>query len=242
MIDVQKITKNYGAVEAVKEVSFSAADGRITALLGPNGAGKSTSLRILSTVARPDSGNAWVAGVDVVYDPMTVRQRIGVLPHNSGLYSRLTGIENIRYYGRLQGIETQQLEERIALLVEQLAMGEFCSRRTAGFSQGQQIKIALARALIHDPQHIILDEPTNGLDVMATRALREIILNLRSQGKCILFSSHIMQEVDALCDHVIVISSGLVRFDGSISDFRALAGTASLEDAFVQIAGLGETP
>lgn len=240
MIQVHELKKSYGEVEAVRGISFAAQDSRITALLGPNGAGKSTTLRILSTVASPDAGSARVAGVDVTADPMAVRKQIGVLPHNSGLYQRLSGIENIRYFGRLQGMAPAELNRRIDALVEQLDMQEFCDRRTAGFSQGQKIKVALARALVHDPQHVILDEPTNGLDVMATRALRDIIMRLKQAGKCVLFSSHIMQEVDALCDDVIVIGSGEVKFDGTIAELREYAGTEDLEEAFVQMAGLGE--
>jgi len=240
LIQVHELKKSYGEVEAVRGISFAAQDSRITALLGPNGAGKSTTLRILSTVASPDAGSARVAGVDVTADPMAVRKQIGVLPHNSGLYQRLSGIENIRYFGRLQGMAPAELNRRIDALVEQLDMQEFCDRRTAGFSQGQKIKVALARALVHDPQHVILDEPTNGLDVMATRALRDIIMRLKQAGKCVLFSSHIMQEVDALCDDVIVIGSGEVKFDGTIAELREYAGTEDLEEAFVQMAGLGE--
>ncbi|NKB97389.1 MAG: ATP-binding cassette domain-containing protein [Pseudomonadales bacterium] len=240
MIEVRNIAKGFGKVQAVKDISLSAQDGRITALLGPNGAGKSTTLRILSTMIAPDSGTAVIDGVDVVADPMSVRKSIGVLPHNSGLYGRLTGIENITYFGKLQGLEPSQLAERVESLTEQLKMGDFADRRTAGFSQGQKIKVALARALVHNPRHVILDEPTNGLDVMATRALREIIDNLKESGKCILFSSHIMQEVDALCDDVVVIGDGEIRFNGTISQLREHAGTENLEDAFVQLAGAGE--
>jgi len=240
VIEVQNLAKYYGDIQALKNISFSAADGKITALLGPNGAGKSTTLRILATVALPDKGTATVAGLDVTENPMAVRKQIGVLPHNSGLYARLTGLENIRYFGRLQKLNKQDLEERIDALVDQLDMKDFCTRRTAGFSQGQKIKVALARALIHDPKHVILDEPTNGLDVMATRALREIIIQLKQDGKCVLFSSHIMQEVDAICDDIVVISAGEVKFDGSIAALRQQAGTDDLEEAFVQMAGLGE--
>lgn len=239
MIEVDGLVKHYGPVEAVRGISFEAADGKITALLGPNGAGKSTSLRILSTVAAPDQGRACIAHIDVLEDPMSVRRQIGVLPHNSGLYQRLTGVENIRYFGRLQNLAPQHLETRIDQLVDQLDMHDFCHRRTAGYSQGQKVKVALARALVHDPQHIMLDEPTNGLDVMATRALRDIILGLKQAGKCVLFSSHIMQEVDALCDNVVVIGAGEVKFDGAIGALRDHAGTQDLEDAFVQMAGLG---
>ena len=240
MIKVRQVHKSFKDVHAVKGISFAAQDGRITALLGPNGAGKSTTLRILSTVAAPDSGTAEVAGIDILDDPMEVRQQIGVLPHNSGLYARLTAIENIRYYGRLQNLSRADLEARIEALVEQLDMADFCNRRTRGFSQGQKIKVALARALVHDPQHVVLDEPTNGLDVMATRALREIINKLKRDGKCVLFSSHIMQEVDALCDDVVVISQGEVRFDGTIGALREHADTDDLEEAFIRLAGIGE--
>lgn len=240
MIEIDNIAKSFGAVEAVKSVSFKATDGRITALLGPNGAGKSTTLRILSTMIAADSGSAKINGIDVAEDSLAVRKQIGVLPHNSGLYTRLSGVENIRYFGRLQGLAGQDLEDRITALVEQLEMAEFADRRTEGFSQGQKIKVALARALVHNPQHVVLDEPTNGLDVMATRALRDIIRQLKDAGKCVLFSSHIMQEVDALCDDVIVISHGEVKFDGTINALREQAGTDDLEDAFIQLADIKE--
>ena len=240
MIEVNGIAKHFKDVAAVKSVSFTARDGRITALLGPNGAGKSTTLRVLSTMIRPDAGNAYVAGMDVQTSPVEVRKDIGVLPHNSGLYARLTGIENIRYFGQLQGLGRQELNDRIDSLVNQLGMRDFADRRTAGFSQGQKIKVALARALVHNPKHVILDEPTNGLDVMATRALREIIEQLRTAGKCVLFSSHIMQEVDALCDDVVVISHGEVKFDGTIEAFREAAETDDLEEAFIKLADVKE--
>ena len=240
MIEVQAIAKSFKDVQAVKSVSFAAQDHRITALLGPNGAGKSTTLRILGSVIRADSGSAKVDGIDVATEPMKVREAIGVLPHNSGLYGRLSGIENIRYFGELQGMRGTVLSTRIDELIEQLAMGDFAARRTAGFSQGQKIKVALARALIHNPKHVILDEPTNGLDVMATRALRKIIQQLKADGKCVLFSSHIMQEVDALCDDVIVISHGEVKFDGTIQELRESAGTEDLEEAFIKLADITE--
>ena len=240
MIEVRNVAKSFSKVQAVKDVSLKAKDGRITALLGPNGAGKSTTFRILSTMIRPDKGYALVDGVDVQTDPIAVRKSIGVLPHNSGLYGRLTGIENIEYFGRLQGLLATELKARVASLTRQLKMEDFASRRTAGFSQGERIKVALARALVHNPKHLILDEPTNGLDVMATRALREIIEQLKDAGKCILFSSHVMQEVDALCDDVIVISEGEVKFDGTIATLRDHAGTEDLEEAFIRMAKLGD--
>ena len=240
MIEVKDIAKRFKKVEAVKSVGFSAQDGRITALLGPNGAGKSTTLRVLSTMIKPDSGTAEVGGLDVQAEPVAVRQNIGVLPHNSGLYARLSGIENIRYFGELQGLSKATLDERVETLLTELRMEDFADRRTAGFSQGQRIKVALARALVHNPDHVILDEPTNGLDVMATRALREIIQNLKTSGKCVLFSSHIMQEVDALCDDIVVISNGEVKFDGTIEAFRVEAGTEDLEEAFIRLADVQE--
>jgi sodium transport system ATP-binding protein len=240
LINATALSKSFKDVTAVSDVSFHADDSKITALLGPNGAGKSTTLRMLATMVKPDSGQAMIDGCDVVDDPMTVRQNIGVLPHNSGLYARLTGIENIRYFGRLQGISKAELESRIDELVVRLDMSDFCTRRTAGFSQGQRVKVALARALIHDPQHILLDEPTNGLDVMATRALRDIILNLKHQGKCVLFSSHIMQEVENLCDDIVIIGKGAVRFEGTTQELRESSGEDHLEEAFVRMAGLGE--
>lgn len=239
MIEVRNIAKHFGDVVAVKDISLTAKDGRIMGLLGPNGAGKSTTLRILSTMIKPDAGVAQVDDVDVQSDPIAVRKAIGVLPHNSGLYSRLTAIENIKYFGRLQGLGERILDERVAHLATQLKMDEFVHRKTEGFSQGQKIKVALARALVHNPRNVILDEPTNGLDVMATRALREIILELKDSGKCIVFSSHVMQEVDALCDDVVVIGAGQVRFDGTIDALRAHAGTEDLEDAFVRLAAPG---
>jgi sodium transport system ATP-binding protein len=219
-------------------VSFSAADGRVTALLGPNGAGKSTCLRILSTVLRADSGNAWIGDHEVGTARATVLKEIGVLPHATGLYTRLTARENITYFGELHGIARDALEARVEALVAELEMEGFADRRVEGFSQGQRIKVALARAIIHDPRHLILDEPTNGLDVMATRALREIILALKDQGRCVLFSSHIMQEVSNLCDDVVVIGGGEVRFQGTLEGLREASGTEDLEDAFISMVGL----
>ncbi|MDA1076881.1 MAG: ATP-binding cassette domain-containing protein, partial [Proteobacteria bacterium] len=192
MIRAQDLSKKFGDVQAISNVSFSAADGRATALLGPNGAGKSTTLRILSTVIEASTGTAWVDEFDVAKNPLEARGRIGVLPHNAGIYDRLTAKENVRYYGKLHGMGKADLNDLIDQLVELLEMQEFCDRRVAGFSQGQKIKVALARALVHDPKHVLLDEPTNGLDVMATRALREIILKLKDEGRCILFCSHVM--------------------------------------------------
>ena len=237
MIRAEGLSKSFGKVRAITDVSLQAPDGRITALLGPNGAGKSTTLRILSTVLRADTGSAWVDGQEVAVDPAAVRRAIGVLPHGAGLYERLTARENIAYFGALHGLARQALTARVEALVAQLEMGEFASRRVAGFSQGQRIKVALARALVHDPRNVLLDEPTNGLDVMATRALRDIIHSLKAEGRCIVFSSHIMQEVATLCDDVIIIGGGQVRFAGSLDDLRRSTGEQGLEDAFMQVVG-----
>ena len=237
MIRVEGVRKSFGAVQAVRDVSFGAADGRITALLGPNGAGKSTTLRILATVLQADGGAASVDGHDVAVDPMAVRRRIGVLPHAAGLYARLTARENVAYFGALHGLRGRLLKERVERLVERLDMGEFADRRVAGFSQGQRIKVALARALVHDPQNVMLDEPTNGLDVMATRALREIILGLRDEGRCVLLSSHVMQEIGNLCDDVVIIGAGRALFTGSRDDLHRYTGEADLEEAFMRVIG-----
>jgi sodium transport system ATP-binding protein len=238
MIQAESLKKSFGAVQAVRNASFEAADGRITALLGPNGAGKSTCLRILSTVLRADSGTATVGGHDVRSERDAVLKAIGVLPHATGLYTRLTARENVAYFGELHGIERDEVHRRIDELVQELGMEGFAERRVEGFSQGQRIKVALARALIHDPKHLLLDEPTNGLDVMATRALREIILSLKRQGRCVLFSSHIMQEVMNLCDDVIIVAAGEVKFQGTLDALREKAAKDDLEEAFISVAGL----
>jgi len=237
VIEVDSLAKRFGAVEAVRDVSFTAADGRITGLLGPNGAGKSTTLRMLYTVLRPDAGSARIDGADVVAEPLAARRSIGVLPHAAGIYRQLTARENIRFYGELHGLAAPVLRRRIDELVERLSMADFADRRAAGFSQGQRIKVALARALVHSPRNVLLDEPTNGLDVMATRALRELIRGLKSEGHCVLFSSHVMQEVAALCDEVVIIDHGRVAASGTPASIQARFGGASLEEAFVQVLG-----
>ena len=239
MIKASSLTKSYGTVSALSNVSFEAASGKVTALLGPNGAGKSTVLRILSTIISPDKGSATIDGLDVTTDTIDVRRKIGVLPHNTGIYDRLTAIENIRYFGNLQQVKRTELNDRIDKLIHLLNMNEFCNRRVSGFSQGQKMKVALARALVHDPQYILLDEPTNGLDVMATRALRKVIHDIKDAGKCILFSSHVMQEVESLCDHLVILGHGKHKFSGTIKELQERSGTANLEDAFVMISSEG---
>jgi sodium transport system ATP-binding protein len=227
-------------VKAVDGVTFGAHDGEITGLLGPNGAGKTTTLRMLYTLMKPDSGQVLVDGIDAASDPLAVRQRLGVLPDARGLYKRLTARENIDYFAHLHGIETERMQQRRDALVDALAMRDILDRRTEGFSQGERVKTAIARALVHDPKNVILDEPTIGLDVMATRGLRAFMLGLKGEGRCVLFSSHIMQEIAMLCDRVVIIAAGCVVADESPEALRAQTGVDNLEDAFVKLIGSEE--
>ena len=237
MIEAQRLEKHFGAVAAVREVSLRAADGRITGLLGPNGAGKSTTLRMLYTVLSPDGGDALIDGCSAVREPLAARARLGVLPHGAGIYPNLTARENILYFGALQGMRRAARRARAAELVQLLEMEEFADRPARGFSQGERVRTALARALVHSPRNLVLDEPTNGLDVMAVRALRRLLLQLRDAGHCVLFSSHVMQEVSALCDEVVVIAHGVVLEQGTPEQIRARTAAATLEEAFVRLIG-----
>ncbi len=244
MIVAENLHKHFktrtGTVTAVSDVGFAAADGQITGLLGPNGAGKTTTLRMLYTLMTPDQGTVRVDGIDAATEPMAVRRQLGVLPDARGIYKRLTARENIAYFGRLHGMSEAAIEQRIGVLARALDMTDILDRQTEGFSQGQRTKTAIARALVHDPRNVILDEPTNGLDVMTTRALRGFLRELREEGRCVIFSSHIMQEVAALCDHIVVIAKGTVVAAGSADALRAQTGHANLEDAFVSVIGSEE--
>ncbi len=240
MIQLRDLHKSFGPVRALAGVTFDVADGRITGLLGPNGAGKTTALRILYGVLDPDRGSATVDGVDLAASRLEAQRRLGVLPHSHGLYPRLTAREHLRYFGRLHGRGGPALEARIEELAALLDMGEFLDRRTDGFSQGQKLKVALGKALVHDPRNVVLDEPTSGLDVAGTRAVRALLRRLRDDGRCILFSTHVMQEVSALCDRVVVIARGQVVADGTPDDLRRATGRESLEDAFVAAIGSEE--
>lgn len=222
-------------VEAVRGVSFVAADGETTGLLGPNGAGKTTTLRMIATLVEPDVGSARVDGHDSVADATAVRERLGVLSDARGLYVRLTARENIRYYGRLRGLSDERIEASIENLAGLLEMKPLLDRRTDGFSQGERMKVAIARALVHDPQNLVLDEPSNGLDVTATRALRTLIRQLRDAGKCILMSSHIMQEVVALADRIVIVADGRVVANGTTESVLSEAGATDLEEAFFKL-------
>jgi sodium transport system ATP-binding protein len=243
MIAVDGIAKAFGKrreIAAVDGVSLAAADGEITGLLGPNGAGKTTLLRMLATLMRPDAGTATIDGRDVVRDRYEVRRHIGVLSDARGLYPRLTGRENIRYYGTLHGATGTVLDARIDLLVHALAIEDIADRRAQGYSQGERMKVAIARALVHDPHTLLLDEPTNGLDIMSTRALRTLLRGLRDQGRCLVFSSHVMQEVTALCDRIVILGHGRVVAAGTAAELVTRSGAATLEDAFVTLLGSGE--
>ena len=243
MIAVDALQKAFGKVReihAVQGVTFDARDGEITGLLGPNGAGKTTLLRMIATLVVPDAGHARVGGLDVVADRYAVRRRIGVLSDARGLYQRLTARENVRYFGRLHGLSGRALDARIDVLFATLGLTALAERRTAGFSQGEKMKVAITRALVHDPDTILLDEPTNGLDIMSVRTLREELRALRTQGKCLLFSSHVMQEVAALCDRIVVLAHGRIVAAGTSEQLIARAGTQGLEDAFVALIGSDE--
>jgi sodium transport system ATP-binding protein len=237
MIEVEQLHKAFGNKIAVEDVSFTAQDGQITGLLGPNGAGKTTTLRMLYTLLKPDRGVIRVDGIDAATQALQVRQRLGVLPDARGLYKRLTARENIEYYAQLHALPSDSARARIDGLVQALGMQEIIGRRVEVFSQGERVKTAIARALVHDPRNVVLDEPSNGLDVMSTRSLREFLRQLKAEGRCVLFSTHIMQEVAALCDRIVIIAGGRVVADGTPDSLRERAHEQSLEEAFVKIIG-----
>ena len=240
MIEVQDVRKQFGSLQALGGVSFTARDGQITALLGPNGAGKTTLLRTLIGLLRRDHGSISIDGVDPEKDPLAVRRNIGFLTDQFGLYERLTTREYLAYFGELNGMGGPALRQRIDEVAELLAMDDILERRAKGFSQGQRIKVALARTLLHRPRHLLLDEPSRGLDVMSTRALRHALAALREDGCCVIMATHVMQEVTHLCDDVIVIAKGHTVAQGSPEELCRRTGIASLEDAFVSLVGTEE--
>jgi sodium transport system ATP-binding protein len=240
MIEVHNLYKSFGQVRAVQDVSFTAPDGLITGLLGPNGAGKSTTMRVISGTLEPDSGTAKIDGFDTHTHTVDAQRRIGVLPDKRGLYQRMTTRENIRFFARLHGLGGAALEKRIDSLLTLLDMGDIADRRTEGFSTGEKVKVAIARALVHDPQNVMLDEPTTGLDVMSTRAMRQVIRRLRDEGHCLLFSSHVMQEVAMLCENIVIIAHGQIQIQGSAAELCQATGQENLEDAFVAAIGTTE--
>ncbi len=235
MIIVRNLKKSFGDVEAVRGISFEVRDGEITGLLGPNGAGKTTTLRMLYSLLPPDEGEIRIDGLDPTRDAMAIKRTLGVVPDSRGLYTRMSARENIAYYGKLHGMSAADIDDRIKELVATLDMGDFIERRTEGFSQGQRVKVAIARAMIHRPQTVMLDEPSNGLDVMSTRALRRYVLGLKNAGHSVILSTHIMQEVAALCDRIVIIANGLIAADGTAEELLEKSGCDSLEDAFVRL-------
>lgn len=240
MIKVSNLHKSFGKVKAVRGISFEVRDGEITGLLGPNGAGKTTTLRMLYSLLPPDEGEIRIDGLDPTRDAMAIKQTLGVVPDSRGLYTRMSARENITYYGKLHGMSAKDIASRIEELVGTLDMADFIERRTEGFSQGQRVKVAIARAMVHKPQTVLLDEPSNGLDVMSTRALRRYILSLKEAGHSVILSTHIMQEVAALCDRIIIIADGQIAADGSAQELLEKSGCDSLEDAFVHLIGSEE--
>jgi len=240
MLEVRDLHKSFGKVHAVAGVSFLARDGEITGLLGPNGAGKTTTLRMLYTLMRPDSGQVLVDGLDASTDRIAARRKLGVLPDARGVYKRLTARECIEYFGRLHGMERNTARARADALIGLLDLKDIAERRTEGYSQGERVKTAIGCALVHDPKNVILDEPTNGLDVMATRRMRTLIREFKGSGRCVLFSSHIMQEVAALCDRIVVIAKGKVVAAGTPDELRQSTGEDNLEEAFVRVIGSEE--
>ena len=233
MIEVRGLAKSFGDLRVVEDASFVARDGEITGLIGPNGAGKTTMFRLICTVLRPERGTTLIDGIDSRTDPLAARRRLGVLPDIRALYARLTAREHLRYFGRLHGIEPGDLEARIAELVATLRMEDFIDRRAKGFSRGQQMKVALGRALVHQPHNIMLDEPTNGLDVATSRAVRDLLRRLRAEGRCILLTSHIMQEVAALADRIVILARGTVVLQGTPAELRRATGLNELEEIFM---------
>jgi len=240
MIKVTNLHKSFGDVKAVRGISFEVRDGEITGLLGPNGAGKTTTLRMLYSLLPPDEGEIRIDGLDPTTDAMAIKRTLGVVPDSRGLYTRMTARENIAYYGELHGMPRNKINERMEELVETLDMSDFIGRRTEGFSQGQRVKVAIARAMIHSPQTVMMDEPSNGLDVMSTRALRRYILSLKAAGHSVVLSTHIMQEVAALCDRIIIIARGRIAANGTAQELMTQSNCDSLEDAFVSLIGTEE--
>ncbi len=240
MIEARGLSKAFAGRTAVQEVSFVAPDGAITGLVGPNGAGKTTTLRMIAGLLRPDGGAALVDGHDVQRRRPEAAARLGVLAETHGLYARLTPREHLEYFGRLRSLPEESLDRRIDEVVGALDMASLAGRRTLGFSRGERLKVALACALLHDPRNLLLDEPTAGLDVPATRALRALLRRMRDEGRCLVLSSHVMQEVEGLCDQVVIVQGGRVAASGSPDDLRRATGRAGLEEAFVEVVGSEE--
>ena len=234
---MRSLHKAFGGLKAVDGVNLTAPNGAITGLIGPNGAGKTTAFRMAYGLLRPDAGEVVIDGITVAEGVLETRRRLGVLPDVRGLYPRLTAREHIRYHGRLQGLDGPELEARISELIQRLDMTSFADRRAKGYSRGQELKVALGRALVHRPRNLILDEPSNGLDVVSSRAVRALIHEMRDAGHCILISSHIMSEVSVLCDRLVIIAEGRVIAEGTPDELREQTDSADLEEVFIRLIG-----
>ena len=240
MIEVDRLTKSYddlakGIFVAVDEVTFDAQPGEIFGLLGPNGAGKTTTLRLLSTILQPTSGRIRINGFDVQTHPAEVRQSIGFVSNNTAIYDRMSAWEMVEYFGRLYGLNKDDLADRMERLFDTFRMQDFRDLIGAKMSTGMKQKVSIARALIHNPPVLIFDEASIGLDVMVARALLDIIARLREEGKCIIFSTHIMREVERLCDRVAIMSRGAILANGTIGDLRNRFGHDDVEDLFLEL-------
>jgi sodium transport system ATP-binding protein len=240
MIEVQELEKSFDSRLVVKKLSFQAPDGAITGLLGSNGAGKTTTLRMICGVLKPDSGTLLID--NLAHNSLSRQRRVGVLLDHIGVYARLTVRENLIYFGRLQGMLPTVLNERVNEVISILGLQSIADRRTLGFSQGERMKTALGRAILHSPQNLLLDEPTNGLDIPTVRSLRELLRRLRHAGTCIVFSSHVLDEVRALCDSVVIISNGSLIAQGSQTEICSETNTDSMEEAFVKLTSSQESP
>jgi len=240
MLKLHSVSKNYGKFSALENLSLHAEDGKITGILGPNGAGKTTALRILYGLLAADSGFAMIDDINVATDALLARQHIGLFPDKFADYERLTAREQIVFFAKLHGLRGRDLNQKVDSVINTLQMHDYAQRKSVGFSQGQRMKLTLAQALIHQPKNLILDEPTRGLDVMSTRLLRDHLRTLKDQGHCILFSSHVMQEVAALCDTVYLLAKGKIVAHGSPQDLCEQTGEANFEDAFVKLIGSDE--
>ena len=240
MIEVNNLNKSFGKLRVLNNVSFKAGNGSITCVLGPNGAGKTSLLRTLLGLMPRDSGTVYVDGIDPAADAQTVRASIGFLPDQVGLYDRLSAREYLSYFARLVGMNRQQAQARVAEVAALFDIEALLSRRTIGFSQGERMRVSLARAALARPRNLILDEPTRGLDVMSTRALRKALLSLRASGCCILLSTHIMQEVAQLSDHIVVMARGTVIASGSQQQLQQVSAADDLEEAFVNLVSTAE--
>jgi sodium transport system ATP-binding protein len=232
LVEARNLQKRFRSYHAVRGVSFSCYAGEVFGLLGPNGAGKTTTIRMLTTILRPTAGIARIAGHDVVREPEQVRRSIGVLPENAGVYGRLTGREAIRYAGRLYGLDPAVLERRIVEITDALELTEHLDRLTDTYSKGMKQKINVARALIHDPPVVFLDEPTSGLDVISARSVRDIVLRFKTEGRCVILSTHMMEEAERLCDRVAIIAGGRIRAEGDLAALKAETGQ-DLEEIFM---------